>query len=1131
MSVGFMNISVEGQEAYAQVVKGVAYDSYDENATLINKETGLWNGNVSVIELNDVDTPDQKADDAWNDGETAEYWEEEGFAYFNWDAYTEEPNEKDPYYWYDNPEEPEENILFLAEYQHTDKESGKTVNYTWISNVPAQEHTPPEEKENVVKYEPIPKPVLNEKADEPVGPTWINISIPYFKYTDFNENTGKPDEKGNFHCLQSYAVFVRDIKGEQFPEWTYIGNSKHDPRWDEDAKPPLPATDTGTNPNEYNTGRAYFNTQKYVELEPETEYSFMVRVNFQSPRGDDMGPVWGYGGGLGDKPKADTDGRANSGGSGTTYGSSGGGSVFPTEPDDQPPTVSITSPTNGDDIDSTSVTIQWSGSDDNGIDHYEIRRDSGAWLDVGTSTSHTYSGLSEGDHTVDVMAYDTIGQTDMDSVTFEVDITDPSITITSPSEGEHIASSTVTVYWSGSDSGSGIDYYYSRLDSGSWTYQGTATSETYSSLAESDHTVDIRAYDNAGNYNTDTVTFTVDLTGPSVSISSPTEGDYLSSTSVTVEWSGSDTNGIDYYETRVDSGSWINKGTSTSHTYNSLSEGSHSSDVRAYDFAGNYNTDTVNFHIDITDPVVTIDTPTEGEYIGSTSVNVTWTGSDSGGSGIYGYYVRLDGGSWVFKGSTTYHDYTGLSEGSHTIDVFVYDNAFNSDMDTVHITVDITNPTVSISSPTDGDHIASTSVTVEWSGSDANGIDYYETRIDGGTWIYKGTSVSHIYSSLSEAEHYVEVRGYDYAGNYHTDSVTFTVDITNPSVSITTPNDGDYISDTLVTVEWTGSDTNGIDYYETRIDGGGWINTGISTSHDFSGLSEDGHTVDVRAYDPAGNYNTDTVNFTTDISDPTVTITSPSNLDVIEEYDVTVYWTGHDDTGGSGVLTYYIRIDGGSWVNKELSTNHTYYGLSEGDHNVDVLIYDMAYNSDLDSVTFTIAHSNNISLTSTGSSNGWNFLSTKLIPLDTSLTAILDDPENGILNNYSKVMYYDASTGDWKTYVPGRAAQYNDLTTWNRNMGIWIQMINDDSLTIRGTEPSTTNIDLYPGWNMVGYPSTIMGNNGLPVEVTKIGVFNASCEYNIEYNYTPSTYNFEPGKAYWIYNSGSTTVTWTVNYA
>ena len=36
-------------------------------------------------------------------------------------------------------------------------------------------------------------------------------------------------------------------------------------------------------------------------------------------------------------------------------------------------------------------------------------------------------------------------------------------------------------------------------------------------------------------------------------------------------------------------------------------------------------------------------------------------------------------------------------------------------------------------------------------------------------------------------------------------------------------------------------------------------------------------------------------------------------------------------------------------------------------------------------------------------------------------------------------------------------------------MGLWIHMTADDNITINGTKPSSTDIPLYPGWNMVGY--------------------------------------------------------------
>jgi hypothetical protein len=75
--------------------------------------------------------------------------------------------------------------------------------------------------------------------------------------------------------------------------------------------------------------------------------------------------------------------------------------------DNVPPTLSITSPTNGTVIKSSSVLVTWTGSDaDTGIDHYEVKLDDGSWLDVDTDTSHTFNGVSDGSHTVRVKAVD-----------------------------------------------------------------------------------------------------------------------------------------------------------------------------------------------------------------------------------------------------------------------------------------------------------------------------------------------------------------------------------------------------------------------------------------------------------------------------------------------------------------------------------------------------------------------------------------------------------------------------------------------------------------------------------------------------------------------------------------------------
>ncbi len=161
--------------------------------------------------------------------------------------------------------------------------------------------------------------------------------------------------------------------------------------------------------------------------------------------------------------------------------------------------------------------------------------------------------------------------------------------------------------------------------------------------------------------------------------------------------------------------------------------------------------------------------------------------------------------------------------------------------------------------------------------------------------------------------------------------------------------------------------------------------------------------------------------------------------------------------------------------------------------------------------------------------DGWNFVSTNLVPAHENLVNILDDPEYGIAGNYSKFMLFDAEQQRWSSYVPGRATHFNTYG-WNRTMGFWIFLDVNATLTVEGQVPESTDITLYPGWNMVGLPSSTAGNHGLPTEVTKIGYFDATATYNLSYDYAPESYEFQPGRGYWIYNGASEPVIWNVNY-
>ncbi len=211
------------------------------------------------------------------------------------------------------------------------------------------------------------------------------------------------------------------------------------------------------------------------------------------------------------------------------------------------------------------------------------------------------------------------------------------------------------------------------------------------------------------------------------------------------------------------------------------------------------------------------------------------------------------------------------------------------------------------------------------------------------------------------------------------------------------------------------------------------------------------------------------------------------------------------------------------WLNLAKNSDYSWYTVSDDGMNT----------TQSDTWIFhTVLPSMDISLSSGGSEEGWNFVSYNLINQTNELETLLNWSDYGIRGNYDKVMYYDASQDDWQTFSPYRGKHYNNIGTWNREMGLWIHMESDDTLTINGSRPSSTTITLQPGWNMVGYPSSTdrTASDTLPAEATKIGVFNASREYNLQYIYDLTKVTMKAGNGYWVYNSADSSVDWGVGY-
>jgi hypothetical protein len=327
--------------------------------------------------------------------------------------------------------------------------------------------------------------------------------------------------------------------------------------------------------------------------------------------------------------------------------------------------------------------VTWSGGDStSGISGYQVAMDGGAWTFVPASTvSYIFNGLSDGSHIAKVRALDGAGNTADSSITFVVDATAPSLTITSPSSGAFSSSTSVTVRWTGSDAGSGIVNYFVKVEtSNSWAQlSSTTASYRFNSLGQGAHIVKVRALDKAGNLREASIGFVVDTVAPSLSITSPSKGAFVNTTSPIVKWAGSDaSSGVAYYAIKRDSSSWTQLSTTvSSYAFSSLAQGSHSVTVRCVDMAGNIKDVSSNFIVDTITPSLKITAPSNGASLASTSMTVKWSGSDTG-SGLAAYYVRLDNGVWKqLTYLTTSYAYSGLGHSSHTVTVRAVDKAGN----------------------------------------------------------------------------------------------------------------------------------------------------------------------------------------------------------------------------------------------------------------------------------------------------------------------------------------------------------------------------------------------------------------------------------------------------------------------
>ena len=153
---------------------------------------------------------------------------------------------------------------------------------------------------------------------------------------------------------------------------------------------------------------------------------------------------------------------------------------------------------------------------------------------------------------------------------------------------------------------------------------------------------------------------------------------------------------------------------------------------------------------------------------------------------------------------------------------------------------------------------------------------------------------------------------------------------------------------------------------------------------------------------------------------------------------------------------------------------------------------------------------------------GWNLISCPLIQSETNLDTVL----NSIKGSYDAVQLYSRTDtlDHWKHNHTLKPSNLNDLDDLDHTMGFWIHITQTKGLLFEyyGFQPtSNQTITLYPGWNLVGYPSLAnynrtegLNNLTFGTHIDSIWIYDAAIQKWKELG--PSDY-FEIGQGYWIH--------------
>ncbi|MFX1483656.1 MAG: hypothetical protein ACFFCP_10745 [Promethearchaeota archaeon] len=530
---------------------------------------------------------------------------------------------------------------------------------------------------------------------------------------------------------------------------------------------------------------------------------------------------------------------------------------------------------------------------------------------------------------------------------------------------------TKNITWSPSDAN---PTSYEVFDnSASWQsgpWDGSPITVQLSSLGLGTHNITLAVWDAAGNSASDEVDVTV-VDGTPPNIDSPANVTYSEgATGSTITWDPADAHPSTYEIYRDDvlvkSGTWNSSSEAIAFSVDGLSLGVYNITIAVYDTTSQRAIDTVFVTVyDGTPP--TVDSPADIDYPdGDTGNSITWSPTDLH---PVSYQILQNGipvksSAWNSSGETITISVDGLSIGSYNYTVVLTDIGDNTMTNEVIVTVfnaDI--PT--INSPANQTiSEGATSLFVTWSPLDLNPASYFIYQdgviVKSGAWNSSGEAVRISLDGLSLGLYNFTALVTDLDSNTAEDTVWVTV-IDGTAPTIDTPSDITYDEGSVGgAITWNPTDLHPVSYMiyldGSLVKSGLWNSSGESILISIDGNLVGDYNYTIVVLDVGGNIGTDTVFvYVQDGTPPT--IDTPTDINYDEgSAGGSITW----DPADTYPISYNIYRDSllvksGAWNTSSETVSISVSGLSVGQYNYTIVVYDVGGNSASDLVWVTVS--------------------------------------------------------------------------------------------------------------------------------------------------------------------------------